>query len=69
MIPIPGTCLYIYGTIRMLGAICEFAQFINNFTMLKSQCRRIFDLAAAISISSSRRIFMAKSCQEWCVDF
>ena len=41
----------------------------NNFTMLKSQCKRIFDLAAAISISSSRRIFMAKSCQEWCVDF
>ena len=41
----------------------------NNFTMSKSQCKRIFDLAAAISISSSRRIFMAKSCQEWCVDF
>ena len=31
----------------------------NNFTMSKSQCKRIFDLAAAISISSSRRIFMA----------
>ena len=29
----------------------------------------IFDLVVAISISSSRRIFMAKSCQEWCVDF
>ena len=41
----------------------------NNFTMSKSQCKRIFDLAAAISISSFRRIFMAKSCQEWCVDF
>ena len=36
----------------------------NNFTMLKSQCKRIFDLAVAISISSSRRIFMAKSCQD-----
>ena len=33
----------------------------NNFTMSKSQCKRIFDLAVAISISSSRRIFMAKN--------
>ena len=48
----------------------NYVNFVqNNFTMLKSQCKRIFDLAAAISISSSRRIFMAKSCQEWCVDF
>ena len=35
--------------------------------MTKSRSKRIFDSVAAISISSSRRIFMAKDCQEWCV--
>jgi len=31
----------------------------------KFACRRIFDLAANISISSSRRIFSARDCSEW----
>ena len=52
-----------------LSAFRNCVNFIqNDFTMPKSHCKKIFDLAAAVSISSSRRIFMAKDCQEWCVD-
>jgi len=40
--------------------------FIQKKTvMMKPQCRRILDLAAVLSIFSSRRIFIARDCQEW----
>ena len=51
-----------------LSAFRNYVNFIQNyFTMSKSHCKKIFDLAAVVS-KSSRRIFMAKDCQEWCVD-
>ena len=44
-----------------LSSFQNCVNFIQNeITMTCSNCRRIFDLAAAASISSSRRIFMAK---------
>ena len=52
-----------------LSSFTNCVNFIQNeFTMTKSRSKRIFDSVAAISISSSRRIFMAKDCQEWCVE-
>ena len=41
-----------------------------NFILLcpNLTVKKTFDSAAVVSISSSRRIFMAKDCQEWCVD-
>ena len=36
--------------------------------MSLSNYRRLFDLAVAASILSSRRIFMAKDCKEWLVE-
>jgi len=40
--------------------------FIQKETvMMKSHCRKILDLAAVVLISSSRRIFMVRDCQEW----
>jgi len=33
--------------------------------MMKLHCRKILDLAAVVSISLSRRIFMERDCQEW----
>jgi len=39
--------------------------FIQKETvMMKSHCRKTLDLAAVVSISSSRRIFMARDYQE-----
>ena len=53
----------------LLSSFTNCVNFIQNeFTMTKSRSKRIFDPVAAISISSSRRIFMAKDCQEWCVE-
>jgi len=40
----------------------------NDFIISTSQCRKIFDQAAAISIHLSRKVFMARNYQEWCVD-
>ena len=40
----------------------------SDFTVPTPQCRKVFDEAAAISICSSRRVFMARNCPEWCVD-
>jgi len=68
-----------YDTIEMsvLGhylpiSLTAFRNCVNfiqsNFTLSKSQCKRIFDQAAAVLICSSRRIFMARSCREWCVE-
>ena len=53
-----------------LSSFQNCVNFIQNeITMTRSNCRRIFDLAAAAaSISSSRRIFMAKDCKEWLVE-
>ena len=39
--------------------------FIKEGSMSQSSCRSILDLAASTSISSSRRIFLAKDCPEW----
>ena len=40
-----------------------------NFTLANSvskpQCRKILDQAASVSITSSRRIFLARDCNEW----
>ena len=52
-----------------LSSFQNCVNFIQNeITMTRSNCRRIFDLAAVASISSSRRIFMAKDCKEWLVE-
>ena len=52
-----------------LSSFQNCVNFIQNeITMTCSNCRRIFDLAAVVSISSSRRIFMAKDCTEWSVE-
>ena len=40
----------------------------SGISVPTSQCRKVFDEAAAISIRSSRRVFMARNCLEWCVD-
>jgi len=40
--------------------------FIQKGTvMMKLHCRKILDLVAVVSISSSRRILKARDCQEW----
>jgi len=52
---------------RMVTVIT--AKFIqSDFTVPTPQCRKVFDEAAAISIHSSRRVFMARNCPEWWVD-
>ena len=49
-----------------LAAFLKCVNFIQDEVKIsKSACRRIFDLAASISISSSRRIFLARDCFEW----
>ena len=40
----------------------------NDFVLSTSQCKKIFDQGAAVSIRSSRRIFLARSSQEWCME-
>ena len=49
-----------------LSSFTNCVNFIQNdeFTTTKSRSKRIFNSVAAILISSSRRIFMAKDCQE-----
>ena len=49
-----------------LSSFQNCINFVDETTMIsKSSCRRIFDLAASISISASRRIFLAEDCSEW----
>ena len=52
-----------------LSSFCSCVNFIHSdFTVPTPQCRKVFNKAAAISIRSSRRVFMARNCPEWCVD-
>ena len=52
-----------------LSSFCSCVNFIQSgFSVPTTQCRKVFDEAAAISIRSSRRVFMARNCLEWCVD-
>jgi len=49
-----------------LATFLKCVNFIQDEVKIsKSACRRIFNLAANISISSSRRIFLARDCFEW----
>ena len=70
-------CSYYTIELSVLGhylpsALSSFQNCVNfiqtEIAMTRSNCRRIFDLAAVASISSSRRIFMAKDCTEWSVE-
>ena len=58
--------LYLPSSLSSFQNCVNFIQ--NEVTMTHSNCRRIFDLAAVASISSSRQIFMAKDCTEWSVE-
>ena len=69
----------LYNTIEIsvLGhylpvSLSSFRSCVNfiqsDFTVTTPQCRKVFDEAAAISICSSRRVFMARNRPEWCVD-
>jgi len=42
--------------------------FITDNMIAKSSCRKILDQAALLSVSSSRRIFLAKNCTEWTLE-
>jgi len=48
-----------------LSSLQSCINFIKEGSVSKSSCRSILDLAAFISISSSRRIFLVKDCPEW----
>ena len=41
---------------------------LDEEKFLKSDCKRILQLAATVSISSSRTIFLARNCPEWSED-
>ena len=52
---------YLQSSLSSLYNIMNFVQQ----PISKSQCRKIFDEAAGLSISASRRIFLARNCPEW----
>ena len=63
-----------YGTIELsvLGHYLQssLSSLYNTVTFFqqsisRSQCRKILDEAAGLSISASRRIFLARNCLEW----
>jgi len=67
-------CFYDTIEISVLGhylaSSSSFLQNCVNFiqkdtVMMKLHRRKILDLVAVVSISSSKRIFMARDCQEW----
>ena len=47
-----------------LSALCRVVNMFNH-SVMKSQCRRLLDDAAGISISSSQQIFLARNCSDW----
>ena len=47
-----------------LSSLYNIVNFVQQ-PISKSQCREIFDAAAGLSISASRRIFLARNCPEW----
>ena len=49
-----------------LSSLQNCINFVDETTMITA--RKIFDLAASISISTSRRIFLAKDCSEWTLE-
>jgi len=57
---------YLPPSLTSLKNCVNFIQDEENFS--KSNCRQILQLAAAISISSSRRIFLARNSTEWSED-
>ena len=52
---------YLQSSLSSLYNIMNFVQQ----PISKSQCRKIFDEAAGLSISASRRIFLARNCSDW----
>jgi len=48
-----------------LSSLCNAFSFIQAIVLSRSWCRKILDEAAELSISVSRRIFLARNCVEW----
>ena len=57
---------YLPPSLASLKNCINFIQGVENFS--KCDSRRILQSAATISISSSRRIFLARNCTEWSKD-
>ena len=57
---------YLTSSLVSLKRCVNFIQGVENFS--KCDSRRILQLAATISISSSRRIFLARNSTEWSMD-
>ena len=55
---------YLQSSLSSLYNIIIIVNFVQQ-PISKSQCRRIFDEAAGLSISASRRIFLARNCSDW----
>ena len=52
-----------------LSSVCNALNFIQQAIVIsRSQCRKLLDEAAGLSVSSSRRIFLARNCAEWSVE-
>ena len=51
-----------------LSSLCNALGYIQQaMAISRSQCRKLFDEAAGLSITASRRIFLARNCAEWLV--
>ena len=52
-----------------LSSLCNALGYIQQATAIsRSQCRKLLDEAAGLSITVSRRIFLARNCAEWSVE-
>ena len=48
-----------------LSSLCNAFSFIQATVLSRARCRKVLNEAAELSISVSRRIFLARNCAEW----